>query len=401
MTERIPQSTAKTVLFKAYSSTDHVSEATGKTIAITISKNGAAFGNPNAGATNATEISNGWYKVALDTTDTGTIGPLAVRGAVSGIDDVGILLEVVKATNAGFTALPDTACTTNASLLTSGTSTAQLSVASGQVTVATNNDKTGYTASTVSDKTGYALTSAYDAAKTAAQAGDAMTLTAGAIQAIWDALTSALTAVGSIGKLLVTNIDAAISSRSTYAGGDTGGTTTLLSRLTSTRAGNLDNLDAAVSTRSTYDGSDTAGTASLLSRLTATRAGLLDNVDAAVSTRLATSGYTTPPTVAQVRSEMDANSMKLAHLDADVSSRLASGSYTAPDNIDIAAIKAKTDNLPASPAATSDIPTSDVAAIKNKTDSLTFTVGGMLDANILAVNSVTVHGDGGTAPWGP
>jgi hypothetical protein len=56
-------------------------------------------------------------------------------------------------------------------------------------------------------------------------------LGAGAIQAIWDALTSALTTVGSIGKLIVTNLDAAMSSRSTYAGGDTSGTTTLLSRL--------------------------------------------------------------------------------------------------------------------------------------------------------------------------
>lgn len=56
------------------------------------------------------------------------------------------------------------------------------------VTVTTNNDKTGYTASTVSDKTGYALTGAYDAAKTASQAGDAMTLTSGERNAAADAL---------------------------------------------------------------------------------------------------------------------------------------------------------------------------------------------------------------------
>lgn len=56
------------------------------------------------------------------------------------------------------------------------------------------SDKTGYTVSTVSDKTGYSLSSA-------------------GIQAMWDALTSALTTVGSIGKLLVDNINAAISSR--------------------------------------------------------------------------------------------------------------------------------------------------------------------------------------------
>ena len=44
-------------------------------------------------------------------------------------------------------------------------------------------------------------------------------------------------------------VDATVNSRSTYAGGDTSGTTTLLSRLTSTRAGLLDNIDATVSSR--------------------------------------------------------------------------------------------------------------------------------------------------------
>ena len=79
-------------------------------------------------------------------------------------------------------------------------------------------------------------------------------------------------------------------------------------------------------------------------------------IDATISSRLATSGYTTPPTVVAIRTEMDNNSTKLANLDATVSSRLASASYTAPANSDITAIKAKTDNLPASPAATGDIP---------------------------------------------
>lgn len=53
------------------------------------------------------------------------------------------------------------------------------------VVVATNNDKSGYS------------------------------LSSAGIQAIWDALTSALTTANSIGKLLVDNIDATISSRST------------------------------------------------------------------------------------------------------------------------------------------------------------------------------------------
>jgi len=47
----------------------------------------------------------------------------------------------------------------------------------------------------------------------------------------------------------------------------------------------------------------------------------------------------------------DAAALGLSRLDAAVTSRLASASYTAPDNAGVTAIKAKTDNLPASPAA--------------------------------------------------
>lgn len=54
--------------------------ATGQTVAVTISKNGAAFANPSAGATNATEIADGWYMWTPSTTDTGTDGPFIVKG---------------------------------------------------------------------------------------------------------------------------------------------------------------------------------------------------------------------------------------------------------------------------------------------------------------------------------
>jgi hypothetical protein len=98
------------------------------------------------------------------------------------------------------------------------------------------------------------------------------------------------------------------------------------------------------------------------------------------------------PTAAQIRSEMDSNSTKLANLDATVSSRLApSGTLatvttltnapTVPtaasiraeidsNSTQLAAIKAKTDLLPASPAATGDIPSANITAIKAKTDLL-------------------------------
>lgn len=134
MAERIPQSVAIRVAFKAYLSSDHVTEATGKTIAITISKNGAAFGNPAAGATNATEIASGWYYVDLGTGDTGTLGPLAVRGTVATIDDVGVLYDVVGAHNAGFDGVPAVAAEAAGGLYTRGTGAGQVNQpANGQL----------------------------------------------------------------------------------------------------------------------------------------------------------------------------------------------------------------------------------------------------------------------------
>lgn len=70
--------------------------ATGLTIPITISKNGGSFANPAAGATNATEIANGWYYVDLQQGDRDTVGPLIVRGAESTIHDAEIEIEVVR-----------------------------------------------------------------------------------------------------------------------------------------------------------------------------------------------------------------------------------------------------------------------------------------------------------------
>lgn len=89
---------------------------------------------------------------------------------------------------------------------------------------------------------------------------------------------------------------------------------------------------------------------------------ILTRTDVATSTRLASASYTTPPTVVAIRTEIDSNSTKL---DVAVSTRLASAGYTAPDNSSITAIKAKTDNLPASPA--NEVT---VAAVKAKTDNL-------------------------------
>jgi hypothetical protein len=125
------------------------------------------------------------------------------------------------------------------------------------------------------------------------------------------------------------------------------------------RAG-VENLDASVSSRSTLTAAQVnaeADTALSDVGLTTTITG---RIDQAISTRLAGSAYTAPttaPTAAAVASAVRTELTEISNLDASVSSRLAAASYTAPANSDISSIKSKTDNLPASPAAVSDIPT--------------------------------------------
>lgn len=136
------------------------------------------------------------------------------------------------------------------------------------VTVGTNNDKTGYA------------------------------LSGAGIQAIWDALTSALTTVNSIGKRLADNIDAAISSRSTYAGGavasvtgNVGGNVTgsIGSLAAQAKADVNAEVDSALDTA--IPGSPTAG--SINDKVKT-------NLDATVSSRLASAGYTAPPSAASI-----------------------------------------------------------------------------------------------------
>ena len=146
----------------------------------------------------------------------------------------------------------------------------------------------------------------------------------------------------------------------------------------------------------------------LESRLSATRAGKLDNLDQAISTRLATAGYTAPDntsigtaasqatTAATQATNAAADALaaknsalvtegrltsgratKLDNLDATISSRSTfnSGSNTVTltggqdiaTNTNALAIKAKTDLIPASPAAISNIPTA--SQIASQTDA--------------------------------
>jgi hypothetical protein len=70
----LKQSTTYTRLFLMVQSADHITGLTGASPTVTLSKAGGSFAA--AGGT-VTEVASGWYKIALTTTDTNTLGDLA------------------------------------------------------------------------------------------------------------------------------------------------------------------------------------------------------------------------------------------------------------------------------------------------------------------------------------
>lgn len=79
MAALLKQSTTVTIrLGPALDKTDGVTEETGLSPTVEVSKGNGAFAARNS-ATAITHDSNGWYAVELNTTDTGTLGPLIAK----------------------------------------------------------------------------------------------------------------------------------------------------------------------------------------------------------------------------------------------------------------------------------------------------------------------------------
>jgi len=68
------------MLFFLTDSADHVTGKSGLTPTVTLSKSGAAFG---AAAGAVTEVGNGWYALAGNATDRGTLGELALHASAA------------------------------------------------------------------------------------------------------------------------------------------------------------------------------------------------------------------------------------------------------------------------------------------------------------------------------
>jgi hypothetical protein len=87
----LKQSTARNLMVLMTSSTDHITGATGLSLTITASKNGAAFASITP---TVTERGDGWYSLALTTSHTDTLGDFVLHVTASGADPTDVREEV-------------------------------------------------------------------------------------------------------------------------------------------------------------------------------------------------------------------------------------------------------------------------------------------------------------------
>lgn len=137
---------------------------------------------------NAAASAIGGLPLAVDTS--GRVDVLKINGTSQTARDIGASVLLSTGTGAGQLDFTSGVVKANATQFAGQTITAGAGVTIPSSIASPTNitAATGITVATNSDKTGYALTAAYDPAKTASQAGDAMTLTSGERNAAADAL---------------------------------------------------------------------------------------------------------------------------------------------------------------------------------------------------------------------
>lgn len=87
----LKQSTTYNLTVFMTDSADHVAGKTGLTLTITASKDGAAFASITP---TVTELSSGWYKLALTTSHTDTLGDFALHVTATGADPTDVAMVI-------------------------------------------------------------------------------------------------------------------------------------------------------------------------------------------------------------------------------------------------------------------------------------------------------------------
>lgn len=145
------QSTAATISMGPFSdATDGVTRETGLTVTVKLSKNGGALG-ARSSATAITHDADGYYPVAVDATDTGTIGRLRVDATAAGAlpvwEDFTVLDEAVYDVIFGTTA-PSTHTAAAVQALVAAGAVASVTATVNATLVATGLDAIAVTAPT-------------------------------------------------------------------------------------------------------------------------------------------------------------------------------------------------------------------------------------------------------------
>src|SRR5690606_18862193 len=112
--------TSVSIPFLMVSEVDHITGSVGKTVTLTISKNGSAFAAPSG---SVVEIGNGWYRFEPDAADVNALGKLLLHAEADGCDPVDLEVTVVAfdpydPTRLGLAALPNAAAAANGGLPT-------------------------------------------------------------------------------------------------------------------------------------------------------------------------------------------------------------------------------------------------------------------------------------------
>lgn len=328
-------------------------EYTGAVIGdISIRKHDGTSSAALASAATLTHDANGMYKLVLTTGNTDTLGRADFHCNKAGYQMPPKCYDVVPAMiydslvlgtdrlDTNVTHIGDTAQTARdigaSVLLSSGTGTGQVKIASGYLAMTWADIAAPTTTVNLSGTTFKAVT-------------DGVTLAAAAVQAIWDAATSALSTVGSIGKLLVDNINATISSRATPAQVNTEADTALADA----KAGYAVAIEAAI----LDEGDATALLAAIASKV---ETFLINEGDATATMQaIATAVWANAARTLTAGTNIQLPSNGLANVTAwtvaitgNITGNLSGsvGSVTGLTASDVGAIKAKTDNLPADPA---------------------------------------------------
>lgn len=317
------------------SNTDGFSPVTPTSPAAYISTNGGTF----VATTNAVTLetlaagqsATGCYYLELTAAEVGTLGVINVNVQSTNARQFNAVIQVMAydayaATNLGLTAIPAVASGSAGAIPTTGSGANQIAV-NGSGAISTVVSVSGSVGSVTGNVGGSVASVVGNVGGNLV--GSVGSLTATAVQNIWDDTTASLTTVGSIGKLLVDNINATISSRATdatvWANATrtlTAGTNIVLAKGTGiTGFNDIAATDVWAATTRTLS----AGTNIILAKgtgitgfnditsqsvwdvlaanVTAVNSigvQLKTNIDAAISSRMATFTYTTPPTAASI-----------------------------------------------------------------------------------------------------